>query len=158
MEEIHLGELLDAGEPPVGALIGRGDEAVAQGQPLRLAPQRGDLHRIDAIAPGIPLHEAWLVESVGELQAVELSAGNGAELVEFGLEIAQHVGWQHASEPAAEQRVVAVLVAEFRGALREQGLLPARVVHETRPGVLTSAGRSPARPSARCANARRISG
>ena len=114
MEEIHLRELLDARVAPVGALVGRRDEAVAQREPLGLAPQRRHLDRVDPVAPGVPLHEARLVEPVGELQPVELAAGDGAELVELGLEVAQHVGRQHAPQPAAEQRVVAVLVAEFR--------------------------------------------
>ena len=59
----------------------------------------------------------------------------------------------------AEQRVVAVLVAELGRRLREERLLPVRCRScASTLGRETMAGRSPARPSARCTSMRRANG
>jgi len=114
MEEIDLGELRDACVTPEPALVGGGDEAVAQREALGLAPQRSDLDGVAAIAPGIPLQQSRLVDAVGELQAIERAAGDASQVVEFGSKLAQHLDRQRALQPAGEQRIVAILVAELR--------------------------------------------
>ena len=103
-------------EAPVAALVGGGDEALPQREALGLAPDGRHLDGVRAVAPRVPLHQPRFVQAVRELQPVECSAGRRAQLVELRLQLAQHVGRQRAREPAAEQRVVAKLVAELRRA------------------------------------------
>ena len=83
MKQVHLGELREARMATEASLIGRRHESVAHREAFRLSPQRRRLDRIDAIAPRIALLEAWLVQPVCQLQAIQLATRQAAERAGF---------------------------------------------------------------------------
>src|SRR6185369_365560 len=96
------------------------DQAAARCNRRGLLPQRRQLDAVDAVAPCIPLDEPRLVQTIGELELVELAAADAAHLVEVGLDVAQHIFRKNAPEIVAKELVVAILVAELRRRLREE--------------------------------------
>ncbi len=100
-------------------LVGDRHQPAAGGDLLGPPPQRRVLDGVDAVAPGVPAGEPGLVQAVGELQAVELASGEVAHLVELRLDRRGDVGGERAPQVGAQERVVAVLIAESRRALAE---------------------------------------
>jgi hypothetical protein len=103
----------------VPPLVGRRDEAVLGGEPLRLAPERGDFDAIYAIAPRVPLLEPGLVLTIGQLVAIQLAARKLAYLGELRLYFGADAVREDTVEVRPQHAVVVILIPELRGRLDE---------------------------------------
>ncbi len=117
---MHQCELVDARETSVLALVGSGHQPAFGGDPLGKFPQGRDFDEIDAVSPCIPWRVCRLVETIRELHAVKLAAGQCAQFVQLGRNRRQYPGGKHAREVGAQHAVGGVLIVEFGCGLVER--------------------------------------
>src|SRR5688500_9820461 len=65
------------------------NHAVLDCDALRNAPQRRQLDLVDAIPPRVPLRHTWFVQTISQLQLVNLAARETAHLRKRDLNLAQ---------------------------------------------------------------------
>ena len=120
VEQVDQGELVDPRPAAVGLLVGERGQPEADGEGLRVPPQRRRRDPVDPVAPGVPGDEHRFVAPLGQLAGVQVPAGQLPELVQLGLDPAQHLRRHQPAQEGAQHGVVAVLVAEPRRGLDER--------------------------------------
>jgi hypothetical protein len=106
------------------ALVRRRDDAVLCRERRGHTPQGRQLYVVNAMAPGIPLCERGLVQSIRKLQLVEVFTGQTAHLPERRFDFAQHLRWQGARQIRTQDAIILILIAERRRDLMERHDLP----------------------------------
>jgi hypothetical protein len=120
VDQVHERELVHARVSAVLALVRGADHALLGSDARGTLPQRRELDAIDAMAPGIPLLEARLVEALLDRLAIEVAAGELTDLVELRLDALQDIGRQRVSQVAPQDVVGRVLIPELRRGLIER--------------------------------------
>src|SRR5690606_31472263 len=119
-KQVDIRELMNTRIPAVLRLVRNRDEPALRCDRRRLPPQRRKLDLVHAIAPRIPLRERGLVQAIGELQSIELTAGELAHGIELAFDGFQYLIRQPASEILAQERIVSILITEAGRRLHEE--------------------------------------
>jgi len=120
VKEVGQGELHQARGGPVGALVGQGHQPVLGGKTGGPLPERRKLDLVDPLAPGVPLGEQGLVAPVGEVQTVQLAAGQFAHPLQDRRRCVKHVWRERAPQKRAQHAIIGVLVAQPGGRLLKE--------------------------------------
>jgi hypothetical protein len=94
------------------SFISRSNYALFASNPLGNAPDVSDFNPIDAISPGIRVCKCRLVDSISELEFIELTAGKSSHLNQRRLNFGQYVARYYACEVRKKDIVIGVLIAE----------------------------------------------
>ena len=119
MKQVHQRELMNARVATVAALVRNRNQSFARREGCHLFPQWRERDAVDAVTPGIPRRELWLVQPIQQLQLVQFTTRKPPKFLQLRFDLTDDVGRQYARQVFAQKGIALVLIIKARRRLGE---------------------------------------